>query len=529
MSKVQCPNPKCNATIPLPEDADNRVICPFCATRFQLPDDYHDDYDDYDYSDEPVRGSSRRAKLLFFLAGIVVTAAISVMIFVFIGGKNANNYTMSPEATQQLTEAALAIDIPSPSITIPSITAEKTPTASLEPAITSSKPTETPYEPPETPEPTPTVDQVSPEIAAMIEQAKANAAREEYSLALQVLNAALKKATNELEKQKVNAFIALYNKHLLRQKCLTEAVREMNLKNYLNAYCYFLEAKHHLKGDLTPEQYAMMRDAASKLIAAPFESRSGVQLVPIKAGKFTMGSLSFLKDEAPLREIELSPYWLGIAEVTNAQFKYAVDGKGVRPPLTVDFGSSAWEDNKFKTFTDNHPAIGISWTRAIQFCEWLTEKDINEFKLPPFMKYILPTEAQWEYAAGGAERTIYPWGGMPPNQFAVIGKYGMYGVEPVRQRKSGFFGLFDMAGNAAEWCLDWYAPYVSGPAKDPTGPDAGGEKVVRGGSYLADAIGCRATARYHAPPHFRSSYIGFRVAAVISDWDAYFKATGSAK
>ncbi len=93
-------------------------------------------------------------------------------------------------------------------------------------------------------------------------------------------------------------------------------------------------------------------------------------------------------------------------------------------------------------------------------------------------------------------------------------------------RSPNEFGLYDMAGNAAEWCSDWYAPYDKTALDNPTGPAEGEHRVIRGGSYLSPLESLRTTARFHLAPHYRVSYVGFRVAAVIADRAKYEEICG---
>jgi formylglycine-generating enzyme required for sulfatase activity len=160
------------------------------------------------------------------------------------------------------------------------------------------------------------------------------------------------------------------------------------------------------------------------------------------------------------------------------------------------------------------PVNEVSWDNAAEFCRRLAE--LPEEKAVG-RNYRLPTEAEWEYAAGPA----------PPGRWSDVverlddvawyQKNAARGQPSLLGMKSpNAWGLFDMQGNVAEWCSDWYgADYYAAAAKDnPAGPTTGTERVLRGGAWTSPAVDCRVTARAHKPPAHKHSAIGFRVVAV---------------
>ena len=146
----------------------------------------------------------------------------------------------------------------------------------------------------------------------------------------------------------------------------------------------------------------------------------------------------------------------------------------------------------------------VSWPEAKAFCDWLSKRSGK--------KFALPSEAQWEKAAKGYSHRVYPWGenydgsqsGTPNTTYA-----------PVASKPTDMspFGVLDMAGNALEWCADWYdaQAYVKGTAVDPTGPNVGEERVLRGCGWNFDPDTFRCSYRSHMAPDERAVQVGFRV------------------
>jgi formylglycine-generating enzyme required for sulfatase activity len=165
----------------------------------------------------------------------------------------------------------------------------------------------------------------------------------------------------------------------------------------------------------------------------------------------------------------------------------------------------------------DHPVVHISWNDAGAFCEWA---DVR-----------LPTEAEWEYAArGGLVGSRFPWGDeLEPSGEHLMNVFqgtfptnndeadGYAGTAPVHAFKPNGYGLYQMTGNVWEWTADWFGPtyYRVSPREDPTGPEAGAARVMRGGSYLCHESYCnryRLDARSSITPDSSTGNLGFRVA-----------------
>jgi len=231
----------------------------------------------------------------------------------------------------------------------------------------------------------------------------------------------------------------------------------------------------------------------------------GIKLVLVPEGRFAMGSEAGAKDERPAREVRLGAYYIGVHEVTNAQFElFRPEHRKLRDPRAP---------------LDDCPVTNVTWDEARAFCEWLSEKE--------GFAYRLPTEAEWERAARGDSGSRYPWGEDPPVAGGKVLANCLAGARGAWKR-DGFqyaapvgsfpegrspFGVLDMAGNVAEWCADWYSAtsYRDGPAESPAGPEKGTEKVVRGGSWNSPPVDLRSARRSRLPPKTRSDEVGFRV------------------
>lgn len=206
----------------------------------------------------------------------------------------------------------------------------------------------------------------------------------------------------------------------------------------------------------------------------------GLKMVWVPAGEFMMGSDEGAADEQPVRRVRISRgFWLAKCEVTVQQWLHYC--KEARVLLKAEI----------ITPTD-HPMSGVSWHDVAAYCN--------------YYGMMLPTEAQWEWAARGPEGRKYPWGNAwDPKRCCNNDNTGEDGFTmPVGRFADGasWCGALDMAGNLAEWCQDWYSEtyYAGAPTSDPQGPDTGTEKVWRGGYCWGDANECRTTSRFGSEP-----------------------------
>ena len=301
--------------------------------------------------------------------------------------------------------------------------------------------------------------------------------------------------------------------------------------------------------------------ARAKELTLDLGNKVTMKLVQIPAGKFLMGSpedekkaavkeavaagvpekdaTNAFKDEAQ-HEVTLSkPFYMGITHVTVDQFAAFAKDSGYKTDAekdgwSVGFGikdgnfdikkmdGCSWRNPSFDQKGD-HPVVQVSWNDAKAFCDWLSKKSGKRVRLP--------TEAQWEYACRAGTKTAYPWGNNPdvgkgwanvadqslkkklPNDEWMFFNWddGFVFTSPVGSFKANAFGLYDMTGNAWQWCQDRYGDYDKGAATDPTGADTGSLRVLRGCSWDDTPVSCRSADRDRGDPGNRSDDGGFRV------------------
>ncbi len=216
-----------------------------------------------------------------------------------------------------------------------------------------------------------------------------------------------------------------------------------------------------------------------------------------------MGCDSGQDVEKPVHRVSLNAFLLAACQVTNAEYAHFLeDARDATPPF--------WNDPNF-----NHPeqpVVGVSWFQAVEYCEWLSARLGRHFRLP--------TEAEWECAArGGREGSLFPWGDTRPETLPGYAERWKTAPELVGRAEANGFGLFNMCDNVHEWCSDWFDPgyYSVSPEHDPRGPETGGRRASRGGSWRHHIKISRCAARSSVPPDFQYADYGFRVACEISE------------
>ncbi len=245
-------------------------------------------------------------------------------------------------------------------------------------------------------------------------------------------------------------------------------------------------------------------------------------------------------DEQPLHLVRITrPFWLGEHLVTRGQFRAFVratgyktegerDGKGGYGLINKEYKqdrSITWLNPGFEQ-SDDHPVCEVTWNDATAFMAWLSQNH----KLGA--DYQFPTEAAREYACRAGTTSLFPngidperlveiangadetyKGKFPTTMMSSLKKDGYIYTSPVGMFAPSPWGVYDLIGNVWEWSADWYDGdyYIRSPVDDPTGPEEGSNRVIRGGSWGSSAGRCRSASRGGIVPSYRYCYLGFRV------------------
>ncbi len=264
-----------------------------------------------------------------------------------------------------------------------------------------------------------------------------------------------------------------------------------------------------------------------------------IEMVYVQGGTFQMGSNDGESEEKPVHTVTVDDFYIGKYEVTVAEFEKFINATNYQ--TDADKGGNSWvytnsewkeEDgvnwrydakgDKRPRSDYNHPVIHVSWNDAVAYCNWLKKTTGKAFRLP--------TEAEWEYAAGGGNKSNgYKWAGI--NSESSLYRYANFAdkntdfswatksqndnytyTAPVGEYSPNELGIYDMTGNVWEWCSDWYDSdyYENSPRNNPQGASSGRYRVLRGGSWISEPNRCRVANRSYSSSN-RHSSIGFRL------------------
>ncbi|MDO5554980.1 MAG: formylglycine-generating enzyme family protein [Planctomycetia bacterium] len=284
----------------------------------------------------------------------------------------------------------------------------------------------------------------------------------------------------------------------------------------------------------------------------------GTVLCLIPAGEFTMGFTNSqngneANSDYPAHIVRLSqPFYMARYELTVAEYRKFTSSVGYKTIAEVQGWSRgfiadrctwghvenlSWLDPGFHQ-EDTHPVVCINWFEAIAYVDWLNTQEQPTTPSGRKMKYVLPSEAQWEYACRGQTATSYSWGDLADDGLTRVNgrdagggpdntiwsdtfsfRDGFTVTAPVGSFPPNSYGLCDMHGNVSEWCNDWYDPnyYRVAPRDDPQGPQEGSLRVDRGGGWYSSPYGCTSFYRGKLAPEQRSANLGLRIALVLDE------------
>jgi len=234
-------------------------------------------------------------------------------------------------------------------------------------------------------------------------------------------------------------------------------------------------------------------------------------LIFVEGGSFEMGDHfnEGSSNELPVHDVTLNSFYIGQYEVTQGEYAAVM---GSNPAHSYGVG-------------DNYPVYYVTWYNAVEYCNALSIQegltpcyDLTDWSCDFSVNgYRLPTEAEWEYASrGGMNWTDnYRYSGTTDNlgAYAWYNPNSGYQSHEVGTKLPNQLDIYDMSGNVWEWCNDWYSSdyYSSSPVNNPTGPDSGSYRLIRGGGWSNDASVCRVANCHYYSPGSSYFYVGFRI------------------
>lgn len=304
-----------------------------------------------------------------------------------------------------------------------------------------------------------------------------------------------KEQNDDFQNEKNDFFVLISEQEFFKERFIDVVSyrEELSKSEGLEQKISELESRLEIIEREKKQEEGKVEQRATKKFVDSFVNGVNIKMIKVEGGTFKMGATSeqgsdAYGDESPVHSVTLPDYYIGETEVTQELWK-AVMGNN---------------PSNFKG--DQKPVECVSWHDCHKFIKKLNQLTGKNFRLP--------TEAEWEYAArGGNKSKGYKYsGGNDINEVAWYKGNSNSHTHDVKTKSPNELGIYDMSGNVFEWCKDWFGYYSSSSQTNPKGPSSGSDRVFRGGSCIDFAGNCRVSFRSNYAPDFRRDYLGFRLA-----------------
>lgn len=318
-----------------------------------------------------------------------------------------------------------------------------------------------------------------------------------------------------------------------------------NVPEKTEEYKWPTDIPDHINVNDSPDRISQIQQAWAEHLKLPVQTsvplgqNINIDLMLIPPGEFMMGTLEeslqktdeSVKQDAnlprrisadlPQKLVRIThPFYLSRTEISRKQFRQFVNQTSYRTDAELDGSGGSdfesretnpgitWASDLNGAIGEDHPVANLSWYDASNFCGWLTR---NQSRLI----FRLPREAQWEFACRAG--TTSDWFTSDESELSEYAWLKSATTHPCGQLKPNALGLYDMHGNVAEWCLDYFSDKnsFSSSVNNPYGPSSGTHRIVRGGSAIEEALNCRSASREGLKSESRDALTGFRVSAAI--------------
>lgn len=267
---------------------------------------------------------------------------------------------------------------------------------------------------------------------------------------------------------------------------IIKADSNLVMEEFMTARNFYVKASKLKKKEAYPKQKIAEID---KILSNKESITKKDGFILVEGGTFYMGNNEGEEDEKPQHWVNVSSFYIDKYEVTVEKYKKFCTATNREMPREPKWG---WHDDD--------PIVNVSWQDATEYAKWAGKR--------------LPTEAEWEYAArGGNKSKNYTYsGGNELNEIAWHWDNSAKQAHPIGSKKPNELGIYDMTGNVWEWCSDWYniKYHLYSPRNNPQGPETGEKKILRGGSWYSYSSALRVTYESNSDPNTKYAHIGFR-------------------